>query len=138
MGLFDSIVGAIEGQAGAGGQGNLMESVMGLINHPDMGGLGGLVQKLEQSGLGPQVASWVSNGSNLPVTAEQIQSALNSPALQGIAAQFGLHSGDVANQLASLLPQVINHLTPNGHVPAQGDLTQEVLSGLSGLFGNKQ
>ncbi len=138
MGLFDSIVSAVEGQTGAGGQGNLMESVMGMINHPDVGGLSGLVQKLEQSGLGPQVASWVGNGNNLPVSTEQIQNALNSQALQDIAAKFGLNTSDAANQLASLLPQVINHLTPNGQVPAQGDLTQEVLSGLSGLFGSKQ
>lgn len=134
MGLFDSIVGAI--QHPAGGQGDLMSSVMGLLNDPQVGGLSGLVQKISQGGLGEQVASWVSTGKNLPVSAEQIQSALNASGLQDIAAKFGLHTGDAAAQLSSLLPQVIDHLTPNGQVP-QGDLTHQVMAGLSGLFGNK-
>ena len=137
MGLLDSIVGAIGGQAGAAGaQGGLMDSVLSMINHPDVGGVAGLVQKLEQSGLGPQVASWVGTGANQAITPDQIQSALNSPALQSVAAQFGLHTGDMAGQLSSILPQVINHLTPNGQVP-QGDLSSQVLAGLGSLFGNK-
>ena len=56
MSLFDNIVSAVTHQAG--GQSNMLESVMGMINHPDVGGLSGLVQKLSQGGLSEQVASW--------------------------------------------------------------------------------
>lgn len=135
MGLFDSIVSAVEGQAG--GQGNLMEAAMGMINHPEVGGVNGLMTKLAQGGLGAQVASWVSTGQNLPVSAEQLQAVLNTTGLNDIAAKFGLHTDDAVKQLSSLLPQLIDHLTPNGQLPPAGDLTHQVLAGLGGLFGNK-
>ena len=84
MGLFDTIVGAIQGQAGgtSGAQGNLLESVMSMINSPETGGLSGLVQKISAGGLGEQVASWVSTGTSLPVSAEQIQAALSPSGLR--------------------------------------------------------
>ncbi|MDD4977181.1 MAG: YidB family protein [Gallionella sp.] len=139
MSIFDSIANAIGNQTGAasGAQGNLLESVMGMMNDPKIGGLSGLVEKFSQGGLGEQVASWVSTGKNLPVSAEQIQSMLSSTGLQDIAAKFGFNSADATNQLSQLLPQVIDKLTPNGQVPAQGDVSQQLLAGLSGLFGNK-
>ena len=139
MSIFDSIANAIGNQTGAasGAQGNLLESVMGMMNDPKIGGLSGLVEKFSQGGLGEQVASWVSTGKNLPVSAEQIQSMLSSTGLQDIAAKFGFNSADATNQLSQLLPQVIDKLTPNGQVPAQGDVSQQLLAGLSSLFGNK-
>jgi uncharacterized protein YidB (DUF937 family) len=63
---------------------------------------------------------------------------LNSTGLQDVAAKFGFNTADAATQLSSLLPQLIDHLTPNGEVPAEGDLTHQVLAGLTSLFGNKQ
>lgn len=140
MGLFDTIVGAIQNQAGgtSGAPGNLLESVMGMINSPETGGLSGLVQKISAGGLGEQVASWVSTGKNIPVTAEQIQSALSSSGLQDIAAKFGINTSDMAVQLSSLLPQVVDKLTPDGQVPEGNiDLSKLASSALSGLFGNK-
>ncbi len=139
MSLFGSIVSAIENQAAAatGTQGNMLESVMSMLNHPEVGGISGLVQKLSQGGLGEQVASWVSTGQNLPVTAEQLQSVLSATGLQDIAAKFGLHTEDATGQLSTVLPQLIDRLTPNGQLPAEGDLTHQVMAGLSGLFGNK-
>ena len=135
MSLFDNIVSAVTHQAG--GQSNMLESVMGMINHPAVGGLSGLVQKLSQGGLQEQVASWVGTGQNLPVSAEQIQALLGSTGLQDIAAKFGFNSADAPSQLSHLLPQVIDKLTPHGQVPAEGDLQHQLLAGLSGLFGNK-
>jgi uncharacterized protein YidB (DUF937 family) len=140
MGLFDNIVSAISSQTGSapGAPSGLLDSVMGLMNDPQIGGLSGLVEKFSQAGLGEQVASWVGTGGNLPVSAEQLQSVLNSTGLQDVAAKFGFNTADAATQLSSLLPQLIDHLTPNGEVPAEGDLTHQVLAGLTSLFGNKQ
>jgi uncharacterized protein YidB (DUF937 family) len=140
MGLFDTIVGAIQGQAGGANvaQGDLMGSVMGMLNDPKVGGLSGLVEKFTQGGLGEQVASWVSTGKNLPVSTEQIQSALSSSGLQDIAAKFGFNTSDIAGQLSSLLPQVIDKLTPDGQIPEGNiDFSKLASSALSGLFGSK-
>ncbi len=140
MGLFDTIVGALQGQAGGanGTQEDLLGSVIGMLNDPKVGGLSGLVEKFSQGGLGEQVASWVSTGKNLPVSAEQIQSALNSSGLQDIAAKFGFNTNDIAGQLSNLLPQVVDKLTPDGTVPEGNiDLSKLASTALSGLFGNK-
>ncbi len=140
MGLYDTIVGAIQGQSGGanGAQGDLLGSVMGMLNDPKVGGLSGLVEKFTQGGLGEQVVSWVSTGKNIPVSAEQIQSALSSTGLHDIAAKFGINTTDMATQLSNLLPQVVDKLTPDGKVPEGNvDLTHQAMAALSGLFGSK-
>jgi uncharacterized protein YidB (DUF937 family) len=88
--------------------------------------LQGLLQQLSQSGLAEQAQSWVSSGSNLPVSAEQITQALGSGKIQDIAQQLGITHADAASGLANLLPHVVDHLTPNGAV--QDDLVQQGLS----------
>lgn len=139
MGLFDSIVDAVKSKVAGDTQGNMMESVLGMLNDPQVGGLQGLVEKFSQGGLGEQVASWVSTGKNLPVSAEQLQTAMSSSGLQEIAAKFGFNTAEMGAQLSNLLPQVIDKLTPNGQVPEGGaDLSKLAMSALSGLFGNKQ
>ena len=140
MGLFDTIVGAIQGKTGdaSGAPNDLLGSIIGMINSPETGGLSGLVQKISAGGLGEQVASWVSTGKNLPVSAEQIQSALSSSGLQDIAAKFGINTSDMAGHLSNLLPQLVDKLTPDGKVPEGNvDLAHQALGALSGLFGNK-
>jgi len=130
MGLLDQITGALNQQAGGSGQNNqLMQLALNLISsHP--GGLQGLVQQFTQAGLAQQAQSWVSAGQNLPISAEQITQVLGSGKLQEIAKQLGIDHGDAAGGLADLLPQVVNHLTPNGAV--QDDLVQQGLSLLKG------
>lgn len=135
MGLFDQVVGALSGNQ-AGGNSALLESVLQLVNNPQTGGLGGLVQSFERGGLGSIVNSWVSTGQNLPISAEQIQSVLGSPLLQGLAEKLGMSHEQIAGGLASVLPQVVDHLTPNGEVPQNGELLSEGLDLLKGkLFG---
>ncbi len=146
MGLLDTVLGVIKGAAAnnaapgasaAGGDSNLLESVIGMISDPQTGGLNGLIEKISAGGLGEQVASWVSTGQNLPVTAEQIQAVLGSSFVQGLAEKMGINTADVSGSLASLLPQVIDKLTPDGQVPGDNKLLDIALSGLTSLLGNK-
>ncbi|AOF80549.1 hypothetical protein BSY238_3247 [Methyloversatilis sp. RAC08] len=136
MGLFDSIAGqvagALSGQSGAQGSG-LLQLLMGLINNPQTGGLQGLVAAFQDKGLGDLVSSWIGTGQNLPISAEQLQSVLGSGQIGQIAQQLGLSSQEVSGQLSTLLPQVIDGITPNGQVP-EGDAMQNALGMLSGLL----
>lgn len=136
MGLLDSVVGALAGGQ-SGGESPLLNIVMQLINNPQTGGLGGLVQSFQQGGLGNIVNSWVSTGQNLPISAEQIQAVLGGGKLQEIAAQLGVSTEQASGGLADLLPQVVDKLTPNGQVPEGGDLLAQGLDRLKkgGLFG---
>ena len=116
MGLFDSIVGAVSGAAGTDHPG-LVDAVTHLINNPDTGGLAGLVDTFRQKGLADAVASWIGTGQNLPVSAEQLQQVLGNAQLQAMAQRLGVSLPDAAQALAHVLPQVIDRLTPNGHLP---------------------
>lgn len=135
MGLFDSVVGALAGGQ-SGGDSPLLNVVMQLINNPQTGGLGGLVESFQQGGLGDIVNSWVSTGQNLPISAEQIQAVLGGGKLQEIAAQLGVSTEQASGGLADLLPQLVDKLTPNGQVPEGGDLLAQGLDMLKkgGLF----
>lgn len=140
MGLFDQLAGQVLGSlAGGNGQTSsrsaVLQLVLSLVQNSE-GGLGGLLAKLTQGGLGEQVASWVGTGQNLPVSAEQISQVLGGAGLGDIAAQLGLSRENAAGQLADLLPQVIDGLTPNGQVPDAGsDFLTQGLSALGGLLG---
>ncbi len=136
MGLLDSVVGALAGGQ-SGGSNPLLNIVMQMISNPQSGGLGGLVQSFQQGGLGDIVNSWVSNGQNLPISAEQIQAVLGGGKLQDIASQLGVSTEQASGSLAELLPQMVDKLTPNGQIPeGGGDLLAQGLDMLKkgGLF----
>jgi uncharacterized protein YidB (DUF937 family) len=124
MGLLDGLAGQVLGslsKSSGAGQGGVVEAISGLIaNHP--GGLGGLVSEFERGGLGGVVASWVGTGANLPISPDQLQSVLGSEKLQSIAAALGISHQEASSQMAELLPQIVDKLTPAGAVPDQSAL----------------
>ena len=81
------------------------------------GGLSAIVAKLEQSGLGDQVKSWIGSGHNLPITAEQLQQVLGSDTVKQLAARFGIPVDQLAKVLAQQLPTAVDHASPNGRLP---------------------
>ncbi|SCU76620.1 conserved hypothetical protein [Cupriavidus necator] len=84
------------------------------------GGIGALQQILAQAGLGEQVNSWIGSGANQPVTPSALSSALgDTGALESLAQTTGMSQDDVAAQLSEGLPELIDRLTPHGHLPAQ-------------------
>ena len=149
MGLLDSVLGSAMGALQGGGQGAggnalLMQVISALLQGQGggsgggagaLGGLGGLLAQLQQGGLGDAAKSWVSTGQNLPVSADQLQSALGGDRIDALAQQVGLRAGDLASQLAQYLPQVVDHLTPNGQLP-EGDAGGAGGADLGGLLGN--
>ena len=151
MGLFDSVIGAATqaasgalgqalGQSG-GSSGNLVEGLSGLLGgaggEGGTAGLAGLVQQFQASGLGEVVASWISSGPNLPITAEQIQQVLGSEVVGRFAQSLGVDPQQAASQISALLPTMVDAMTPNGQLPAEGgaDLSGLLQQGLGGLFG---
>ncbi|HEY1148055.1 MAG TPA: YidB family protein [Pseudoduganella sp.] len=130
MGIFDTLAGQVLGQLSGEGNQGVYEALGGMLTNPQTGGLQGLVEAFQQGGLGHLVQSWVGTGENLPISAEQLQAVLGSERLQAIAASIGLDPQQVAAQLAQLLPQVVDRLTPNGAIP-------DSRGALDSLFGNR-
>ena len=139
MGLFDSVAGGLgrmlggQQAQGAAGDNPMLQVVMGLMNNS--GGLSGLLGKFQQGGLGDLVQSWVGTGSNLPISAEQIQQVLGSGALGDIASKLGIQPEQAAGELSQALPNVEDKLTPGGQLPAEGDLMATAQQMLGKLLG---
>lgn len=114
MGLFDSAVGAL---LGGGTNAASLEQGLGALLEQH-GGVAGLVNQLSQGGLGSQVSSWVGNGQNQSVTANEISQALGSGSIGAFAQKLGLNPQQASEVLSQALPHLIDHLTPGGQVPA--------------------
>jgi uncharacterized protein YidB (DUF937 family) len=87
------------------------------------GGLGALVSQFEQAGLGHIAQSWVGNGTNHPVTPEQLQGVLGEDQVQSMASQSGMAPNDFLSQLSQHLPNAVNGMTPNGRLPDEGSIS---------------
>jgi uncharacterized protein YidB (DUF937 family) len=124
MGLLDSVLGMVTGgQQGGGGNAALLNIVVGMLANNSQGGGGGLadiVGKFQQAGMGDVVSSWIGTGQNAPVSGDQLHNVLGADTIASIAQQLGLSHGDAAGQLAQILPQVVDKLTPQGQAPAGG------------------
>lgn len=135
MSMFGNILGTVLGNMGQQGGGlGALASVAGslLANDGEHGGLGGLVGKFQQAGMGDVIGSWVGSGQNMPISAEQLQNVLGSDAVASIAQKMGLNSGDALGQLSQMLPGLVDKLTPNGSAPAAG---LGNLGDLAGMLG---
>ncbi len=135
MGIFDEVAKGVLGKVLGGGssQSPLMDVVLGMITNPQTGGLQGLIQTFKEKGLGDAVASWISTGQNQPVSGGQIQHALGGNFIQQIAEKLGSSNSEVSGGLASLLPELIDKLTPSGTVP-EGDALSQGLDQLKKNF----
>lgn len=125
MALLDQVLGGLMSGTGNGSsplQGVLM-NMLGQSQQGGMGmgsGLGGLLAILQQGGLGDVAQSWVGNGTNQPVSPQQLHSAFGDEQVQSMAAQSGMAPYDFLAQLSQHLPNVVNGLTPNGRLPDEG------------------
>jgi uncharacterized protein YidB (DUF937 family) len=79
-----------------------------------------LIARFQRGGLGDVIASWISTGQNLPVSADQLREVLGADTVSALSGHGSAPQGDVLGQLAQMLPQVIDHLTPHGKVPEGG------------------
>jgi uncharacterized protein YidB (DUF937 family) len=151
MGLLDILKqfggGAQAGQAG--GLGSLAEIIMknpqivsaaiSMLNPRDTsvggsGGLGQIIDTFNKSGLGNVMSQWISTGPNPPISGDPLTQVLGSDVIGQVAQKAGLGQAEAGSALASVLPSLIDHLTPNGQVPDANAL-QNALGGLLSNLG---
>ena len=131
MDLMNSLQSAL-----GGGQKNndLLSAVIELLG--GKGGVNNLIGQFASNGLGDIINSWVGIGNNLPVSPEQIKSALGQDKISNLASKLGMDQGALTSQLSNLLPDVVDKLTPEGKVPEE-DILGKGMDMLGGLFGSK-
>ena len=89
-----------------------------------LGGLGGLLNKMEQGGLGDQTKSWVGSGQNQQVSPSQLGQALGPNIIKTLSQLTGVSEDELTKQLSQGIPVIVNTLTPNGRVPTVAELSQ--------------
>jgi uncharacterized protein YidB (DUF937 family) len=89
-----------------------------------LGGLGGLLDKLQKGGLGNVANSWIGSGQNLPVSPNTLGPALGPDIIKTLAQRTGLSEEDLTKQLSQILPGVVDKLTPAGRLPTVAELSK--------------
>jgi uncharacterized protein YidB (DUF937 family) len=112
MGLLDQLASAAMGALKGEGPAILNQ----VLANGNLGGLQGIVNQLQQGGLGDVVQSWLSNGANLPITADQLKAVLSNEQVQQMAAQLGIDPDEVLKLLAQHLPAAVDQASPNGQI----------------------
>ena len=147
MGLLDQILGGLGGagkspmgrSAGGGGMGRILMSllpvVLGMLANRASGagrtgapggGLGGLLEQLTQGGYGRQAQSWVSTGQNEAIDPDALAQVFGNDRIAQIAAQAGVSEEEARGGLAELLPDVVDHFTPDGKLPPMDQLLASI------------
>jgi uncharacterized protein YidB (DUF937 family) len=85
-------------------------------------GLGGLIDQFQKKGLGDVIDSWVNRGTNKNVAPDQVTVALGGDIVDQLAKRTGLSRDQVVAELARMLPNVVDKLTPDGRLPTQQEL----------------
>ena len=135
MGFLEDMAGKELGSMLTGSSNPLLSNLMQMINNQP-GGLSGLVQQFHDKGLGGLVTSWVGTGSNLPISADQLQHVLGSDQVKELAAKAGISPDMASSHLTELLPMLIDKLTPNGQLPTGTTSSSSMLeAGLDMLKG---
>ena len=110
-GLGDILKGPLGGVLGGAAAGSVIS-----------GGLGDLLKQLQQGGQGEAANSWVGKGPNKAIAPGDLANALGADQIDALASQSGMSRDDLLNGLSQYLPQVIDHLTPEGRLPTEHEV----------------
>ncbi len=121
MGLFDQLGSGLRGALGdlagqAMGQlgANAPALLSQVLGKTDLGSVGGLLTKLQEGGLGGEVATWLGNGANAGITPDQVREALGNEHVQQIANAVGLPTDKILELMSQYLPDAVDKMSPNG------------------------
>ena len=138
MGLLDGLLGNMmggmmgggtSGQGAQGAQGGNPLILMALQMLQQNGGIEGLLAKFQQAGMRQQAQSWIGTGQNMPISPDALSQIFGQGQLGQIAQQLGMSHQQAAGGLAQALPQVVDHMTPEGQIPDDhNDLVAQALA----------
>jgi uncharacterized protein YidB (DUF937 family) len=111
-GLGDVLKGGLGGLLAGGAAGSVIS-----------GGLGDLLKQFQQNGQGDAANSWVGPGPNKQISPDDLGRALGADQINALSAQSGLSRDELLAGLSRHLPDAINHLTPDGRLPTESELS---------------
>jgi uncharacterized protein YidB (DUF937 family) len=109
-------LGGLLGGAGGGNPlvGMLLPAVAGMLAG---GGLGKIMRGMQAAGLHDKAESWISGGENKPISPDQVKQVVDPGHIDEVAQKAGVSHDEAAALIAQALPEVVNHVTPDGTLP---------------------
>jgi uncharacterized protein YidB (DUF937 family) len=114
-GLGDLLKGGLGGLLAGGAAGSVIS-----------GGLGDLLKQFQQNGQGDTANSWVGPGPNKQISPGDLATALGADQIDTLASQSGLSRDELLTGLSRHLPEAIDHLTPQGRLPTESELSGRI------------
>ena len=141
-GILGSVLGQFGGQSqgsNAGGGSQLLIAVLPLVLAwvQKQGGLQGALDSLKGQGLTSQVEDWVSTGvgDNAAVDPQQIQSLFSDAEIEQVAQQAQAPKQDVLSAISTVLPQIIDSLTPQGEQTSSTEANSDIANVMNLVSG---
>jgi len=85
------------------------------------GGLGAVLQRVQQRGFGRQANSWVAPGENEAIDPAAVDDIVGPQELSRLSQELDVPPDDVRQGFAELLPQMVDQLTPDGQLRGEAD-----------------
>lgn len=113
------------GLGGASGRNGMLALMLPLVLQwvQRNGGIGNVLQRVNQHGYGGHAESWLGTGANSPLPPQAAQQLLGRDELANLSGQLGVGEDEVADGFSEILPEVVDQLSPEGRLPADADRT---------------
>ena len=139
MGFLDSLLGSIT--SGQSSENRIGSALLGLLASEGgrstsadesgdqspaavSGGLNELVQRFKQSGMSDVIQSWIGSGANKPIGTDELHRAISPDTVDRLSEQTGIEKSQLLPLLARVLPNIVDRLTPNQHVPDEREVSR--------------
>jgi len=115
--------------------GGMMEALSGLTSGEGLD-IGGIMEKVKANGMGEQLESWLGDGENQPVSAEQVKGLIGEDGINQAAEKLGVDADTAASQLSDVLPNLLDKASAGGNLMEQfsGGGAGGLLGMAKGLF----
>lgn len=91
--------------------GGVLDSLLGQGDKMD---IGSLVSGFKEKGIGDVAESWLGDGENAPVSADQLKDVLGGEQVAEAAVKLGTDEGSLLSGLQDALPQLVDKASSGG------------------------
>ena len=95
--------------------GGMMEALSGLTSGEGLD-LGGIMEKMKAGGMGDQLESYLGDGENQEMSADQVKSAFGEEGISNFADKLGVDTDTAASQLKDVLPGLLDKASSGGSI----------------------
>jgi uncharacterized protein YidB (DUF937 family) len=121
--IEDSVGSPTKGDQVSSTQAALMQIVLCKIEEGELD-LRTLIDRFNASGMWDKTSSWVGKGENVKLISQEVERVLGPNDLERISKEAGMPSNEVSEELAELLPKIVDKFSPGGVMPENATIKE--------------